>query len=98
MSSSGRPGTARRRRCFRTWTKPSPPEITFALLNLISNGLYAANKRKMQIGDETFEPILSAAIEWVTIPAMHEARSGPNHPRTMNSARTVPSESTICPK
>ena len=38
-----------------------PQEITRALLNLISNGFYAATKRKSEGGDETFEPILSAA-------------------------------------
>ena len=38
-----------------------PQEITRALLNLISNGFYAATKRKAEAGDETFEPVLSAA-------------------------------------
>jgi signal transduction histidine kinase len=38
-----------------------PQELTRALLNLISNGFYAATKRKTQTGDETFEPALSAA-------------------------------------
>jgi len=38
-----------------------PQEITRALLNLISNGFYAATKRKVEAGDETFEPVLSAA-------------------------------------
>jgi len=38
-----------------------PQEITRALLNLISNGFYAATKRKSDAGDETFEPVLSAA-------------------------------------
>ena len=38
-----------------------PQEITRALLNLISNGFYAAITRKAESGDETFEPILSAA-------------------------------------
>ncbi|MFL6817325.1 MAG: GAF domain-containing protein [Bradyrhizobium sp.] len=36
-----------------------PQEITRALLNLISNGFYAATKRKEQAGD-AFEPTLSA--------------------------------------
>jgi two-component system, NtrC family, sensor kinase len=36
-----------------------PQEITRALLNLISNGFYAATKRKEQAGDG-FEPTLSA--------------------------------------
>ena len=40
-----------------------PQEITRALLNLISNGFYAATKRKSQAGDETFEPVLSAATK-----------------------------------
>jgi signal transduction histidine kinase len=39
-----------------------PQEITRALLNLISNGFYAAIKRK-QAGDETFEPVLLAATK-----------------------------------
>jgi signal transduction histidine kinase len=37
-----------------------PQEITRALLNLISNGFYAATRRKAEAGDETFEPTLSA--------------------------------------
>jgi signal transduction histidine kinase len=37
-----------------------PQEITRALLNLISNGFYAAAKRKSDAGDETFEPVLGA--------------------------------------
>ena len=38
-----------------------PQEMTRALLNLISNGFYAATRRKVETGDETFEPVLSAA-------------------------------------
>jgi two-component system, NtrC family, sensor kinase len=38
-----------------------PQEMTRALLNLISNGFYAATKRKIEAGDGTFEPVLSAA-------------------------------------
>jgi two-component system NtrC family sensor kinase len=38
-----------------------PQEITRALLNLISNGFYAATSRKLEAEDERFEPILSAA-------------------------------------
>ena len=37
-----------------------PQELTRALLNLISNGFYAATKRKSEADDETFEPVLSA--------------------------------------
>jgi two-component system, NtrC family, sensor kinase len=37
-----------------------PQEITRALLNLISNGFYAATRRKIETGDEAFEPVLSA--------------------------------------
>jgi PAS domain S-box-containing protein len=37
-----------------------PQEMTRALLNLISNGFYAATRRKVVAGDETFEPVLSA--------------------------------------
>ena len=40
-----------------------PQEITRALLNLISNGFYAATKRKSASGDGTFEPTLSAATK-----------------------------------
>jgi signal transduction histidine kinase len=36
-----------------------PQEITRVFLNLISNGFYAATKRK-EAGDEAFEPMLSA--------------------------------------
>jgi two-component system, NtrC family, sensor kinase len=38
-----------------------PQEITRALLNLISNGFYAATKRKSESEDETFEPMLIAS-------------------------------------
>ena len=38
-----------------------PQEMTRALLNLISNGFYAATKRKLEAGDGTFEPVLSTA-------------------------------------
>jgi signal transduction histidine kinase len=37
-----------------------PQEITRALLNLISNGFYAANKRKAENGEAEFEPVLLA--------------------------------------
>ena len=40
-----------------------PQEITRVLLNLISNGFYAATKRKAQPGSEGFEPILTAATK-----------------------------------
>jgi two-component system, NtrC family, sensor kinase len=40
-----------------------PQEITRVLLNLISNGFYAAMKRKGQGGNEAFEPILWAATK-----------------------------------
>jgi signal transduction histidine kinase len=39
-----------------------PQEITRALLNLISNGFYAATQRKLA-GEETFEPVLIAATK-----------------------------------
>jgi two-component system NtrC family sensor kinase len=39
-----------------------PQEITRALLNLISNGFYAATQRKLAAG-ETFEPVLIAATK-----------------------------------
>jgi GAF domain-containing protein len=38
-----------------------PQEMTRALLNLISNGFYAAIKRKVEARDEAFEPVVSAA-------------------------------------
>ncbi len=38
-----------------------PQEIVRALLNLISNGFYAATQRKIEADDESFEPLLSAA-------------------------------------
>ena len=38
-----------------------PQEITRVLLNLISNGFYAATKRKGQANDDGFEPTLTAA-------------------------------------
>jgi GAF domain-containing protein len=40
-----------------------PQEMTRALLNLISNGFYAATRRKLEIGDGAFEPVLSAATK-----------------------------------
>jgi GAF domain-containing protein len=40
-----------------------PQEITRALLNLISNGFYAATKRKTENGDEGFEPMLLATTK-----------------------------------
>jgi signal transduction histidine kinase len=40
-----------------------PQEITRALLNLISNGFYAASKRKAESGEADFEPVLSAATK-----------------------------------
>jgi signal transduction histidine kinase len=39
-----------------------PQEITRVFLNLISNGFYAATKRK-ETGEETFEPTLSATTK-----------------------------------
>jgi signal transduction histidine kinase len=39
-----------------------PQEITRVFLNLISNGFYAATKRK-ETGEETFEPVLSATTK-----------------------------------
>jgi two-component system NtrC family sensor kinase len=38
-----------------------PQEMTRALLNLISNGFYAATKRKADAIDEDFEPIMFAS-------------------------------------
>jgi PAS domain S-box-containing protein len=40
-----------------------PQEITRALLNLISNGFYAATKRKAKIGFDEYEPTLSVATK-----------------------------------
>jgi two-component system NtrC family sensor kinase len=40
-----------------------PQEITRALLNLISNGFYAATRRKAENGDDSFEPTLSATTK-----------------------------------
>jgi two-component system, NtrC family, sensor kinase len=40
-----------------------PQEITRALLNLISNGFYAANKRKEQNDSEVYEPTLTASTK-----------------------------------
>ena len=40
-----------------------PQEITRVLLNLISNGFYAANKRKDQAMDNGFEPILTTTTK-----------------------------------
>ena len=40
-----------------------PQEITRALLNLISNGFYAATKRNQQDHNEGYEPTLTATTE-----------------------------------
>jgi GAF domain-containing protein len=40
-----------------------PQEITRALLNLISNGFYAATTRQSETGDGTFEPTLDATTK-----------------------------------
>jgi signal transduction histidine kinase len=40
-----------------------PQEITRVLLNLISNGFYAATKRKGEAGDKDFEPVLAVATK-----------------------------------
>jgi GAF domain-containing protein len=40
-----------------------PQEITRVFLNLISNGFYAANKRKLASGHESYEPTLMAATK-----------------------------------
>ena len=40
-----------------------PQELTRALLNVISNGFYAAIKRKREAGGKEFEPVLSAVTK-----------------------------------
>ena len=40
-----------------------PQEIMRALLNLISNGFYAATKRKAESEDDSFEPVLRASTK-----------------------------------
>jgi signal transduction histidine kinase len=40
-----------------------PQEITRALLNLISNGFYAAATRQSETGDDTFEPMLDVTTK-----------------------------------
>ncbi len=40
-----------------------PQEITRVLLNLISNGFYAATKRKGDSGEEKYEPVLAATTK-----------------------------------
>jgi signal transduction histidine kinase len=40
-----------------------PQEITRVLLNLISNGFYAATKRKAEVGDGAYEPTLKATTK-----------------------------------
>jgi GAF domain-containing protein len=40
-----------------------PQEITRVFLNLISNGFYAATKRKTESGDQSYEPVLTAATK-----------------------------------
>jgi signal transduction histidine kinase len=38
-----------------------PQEITRVFLNLVSNGFYAVNKRRIEGGQSEYDPILSAA-------------------------------------
>jgi signal transduction histidine kinase len=45
------------------WIELFPQEITRALLNLISNGFYAATKRQKEDGGQGFEPMLLAATK-----------------------------------
>ena len=40
-----------------------PQEITRVLLNLISNGFYAATKRKAETNEDDYEPTLAAATK-----------------------------------
>jgi signal transduction histidine kinase len=40
-----------------------PQEITRVFLNLISNGFYAATKRKAQNNDQNYEPVLTASTK-----------------------------------
>jgi signal transduction histidine kinase len=40
-----------------------PQEITRVFLNLISNGFYAATKRKAQSHDQSYEPVLTAGTK-----------------------------------
>jgi hypothetical protein len=44
-----------------------PQEITRALLNLISNGFYAATRRKVEGGDGTFEPVCGVDMAFIPI-------------------------------
>ena len=67
-----RPGRALRSRAFNIKLERSfdpnagevdvfPQDITRVLLNLISNGFYAATKRKTQAGHDGYEPTLAAS-------------------------------------
>jgi signal transduction histidine kinase len=40
-----------------------PQEITRVLLNLISNGFYAASRRNSEVGNDAFEPTLAATTK-----------------------------------
>ena len=40
-----------------------PQDITRALLNLISNGFYAATKRRAEISSDDYEPVLTASTK-----------------------------------
>ena len=42
---------------------PFPQEITRALLNFISNGFYAATKRRTEVNGGNYEPTLAAATK-----------------------------------
>ena len=40
-----------------------PQDVTRVLLNLISNGFYAATRRKAQAGNDSYEPTLAASTK-----------------------------------
>ena len=60
-----------------------PQDITRVLLNLISNGFYAATKRKTQAGSDGYEPTLSASTRSLGDQVeIRSATTGPAfHPR-----------------
>ena len=58
-----------------------PQEITRVLLNLISNGFYAATKRKAEAGDGGYEPTLAAATKRPGRPCRNQdSRQRHRHP------------------
>src|SRR3954453_11580644 len=69
-----------------------PQEITRVLLNLISNGFYAASKRKTDCGDADFLPTIAMSTRtWAIASKSAAARTGSAYRKTPNLKCSIPS-------